>query len=92
MNELTRKQTSLIFKARSRMIKIKGNYRNGYSEHLCRACKTEEETQQHIMKDCVALHLGRTTVIDPFIEDINQLRRTATEIDEVTRELEKDDT
>ena len=32
MNKLTRKQASTIFKARTRMIKIKGNYRNGYNE------------------------------------------------------------
>ena len=39
MKTLTRKQTSTIFKARSRMIKVKGNYKNGHPNLTCRICK-----------------------------------------------------
>ena len=46
MNELTRKQTSLIFKARARMLKVKGNYKNGHPNQTCRMCKSEGETQK----------------------------------------------
>ena len=45
MSELTRKQTSLIFRARCRMTKVKGNYKNGYHDLKCRICNKEEETQ-----------------------------------------------
>ena len=38
MEELTRKQTSLIFRARSRMIKVKVNYKKGHPELMCRMC------------------------------------------------------
>ena len=90
MIKMTRKQASTIFRARTRMIKIKGNYKNGHSEHICRACKTEEETQQHILKECIALHHGRGPEINPFVEDVNQLRDTATRIEEIIHELEDD--
>ena len=47
MNRLTRKQASIVFKTRTRMIKVKGNYKNGYSDLTCRACKGVQETQNH---------------------------------------------
>ena len=56
MNELTRKQTSLIFKARTRMLKIKGNYKNGYTNLTCRLCGKEEESQPHILEECPVVH------------------------------------
>ena len=46
MNELNRKQVSLIFKARTRMLKIKANYKNGNTDQKCRACKIAIETQE----------------------------------------------
>ena len=50
MNELTRKQASTIYKARTRMLKIKGNYKNGHPNLVCRMCKNDEETQSHILE------------------------------------------
>ena len=90
MHKLTRKQASTIFKARTRMMKVKGNYRKGYSEHMCRACKSEEETQQHVLNECVAIHLGREPPVNPFIEDVNQLKRIAADLDEIILDLEED--
>ena len=52
MEKLTRKQVSTIFKARTRMTKVIANYKNGHRNHLCRLCKKEEETQQHIFSKC----------------------------------------
>ena len=43
MSELTRKQTSLVFKARSRMLKVKGNYKNGYQDLTCKLCRKDEK-------------------------------------------------
>ena len=38
MQKLTRKQASTIFKLRTRMTKVKGNYKNGYPDMMCREC------------------------------------------------------
>ena len=43
MNELTRKQASLVFKTRTRMIKAKANYKNGHSNLTRRACKKRNQ-------------------------------------------------
>ena len=47
MDKLTRVETSTIFKARTRMLDVKNNYRNKYPDLICRGCGNEEETQQH---------------------------------------------
>ena len=78
MNELTRKQTSLIFKARSRMLKVKGNYKNGYPELSCRLCKKAEETQTHILEECEKIHCDDAIKVPKhqlFDEDTDTLRQ-----------------
>ena len=57
MNELTRRQVSTIFRARSRMLNIKGNMKSHYKnkttgrfEIQCRACNQQDETQPHILE------------------------------------------
>ena len=52
MEKLTRKQASTIFKARTRMTKVKANYKNEYPDQTCRACKRELATQQHALYEC----------------------------------------
>ena len=56
MTKMTRKQVSLIFKARTRMLDIKDNFRNKSSNNTCRACSKENETQEHILNQCPAIH------------------------------------
>jgi hypothetical protein len=51
-NVLNRNETSLLFKARNRMLDIKNNYKNKYQDKTCRLCKTSEETQEHIFNTC----------------------------------------
>ena len=63
MSTLTRKQSSLIFKARTMMIKVKSNYKNGFNDLNCRFCKNEEETQLHILEICPDLHPDYTTKV-----------------------------
>ena len=91
MRELTRKQTSIIFKARTRMTKVKNNYRNGQTNIKCRACKTEDETQDHVLKECTELHPNETTKIkyeDIFSECTDTLRKIANQINETMTKLE----
>ena len=89
MNKLTRKQTSTIFKTRTRMIQVKSNYKNAYTSLTCRACYKEEETQQHVLETCATLHPDETTKTNQdeiFTEDIPTLILTA---DKITLTMEK---
>ena len=57
------------------MIKVKGNYKNVNKNLLCRACKTEVETQAHVLKDCPEIHKDDITKgkkEDIFKEDIHR--------------------
>ena len=93
MNKMTRKQASLIFRARTRMLKVKSNYKNAYANLICRACKQAEETQNHVLVECPALHPdGRTRAMDPFSDDINILKETARTIENVMKEITSDST
>jgi hypothetical protein len=49
LSTLNRFQASHIFKARTRMIPVKNNFRNQYKDMLCRGCKAEIETQDHVL-------------------------------------------
>ena len=60
MLKLTRKEVRSIFKARTRMTKVKGNYKNGYPDQKCRACKSMDESQYHVLNECPTLHHNTT--------------------------------
>ena len=62
MSKMTRNQVSTIIKARTRMLKVKMNYKNGYTEHNCRLCGKDDESQTHILENCEKL-----TTITPAI-------------------------
>ena len=90
MNKLTRKQASTIFRARTRMMKVKGNYKNGYPDLKCRACKNSNETQNHAIAECPVLHtngLQPSRTVDPFSENLNVLKETSRNIETVEEEL-----
>ncbi len=80
MKKLTRNQSSLIFQARTRMLKTKDNYRAMYKDLKCRACGHTTETQQHILKECPIIHKNNSLAINTtelFDEDTPKLRETA---------------
>ena len=52
MMELTRREVSAIFKARTRMLDIKNNFRGKYNNTVCRKCNKETESQDHILQEC----------------------------------------
>ena len=90
MSELTRKQTSLIFKARCRMIKAKGNYKNGHPDLTCRMCKKEVETQGHILEEYPTLPLNdaiKVPITSLFNEDTDTLRQVAKNLEITTEKL-----
>ena len=91
MNEMTRKQVSVIFKARTRMMKIKGNYKNGNKNQTCRACKQEPETQDHVLEMCPEIHKTEDTKVKKsqlFSENTDTLKLIAKKIDTIMNSLE----
>ena len=97
MNQLTRKQASTIFKTRTRMIKVKANYKNGHKNLRCRACGDKSgmikwtETQMHCLEVCAGLHQEDNTRIrkeNIFSDDIETLRNSAKGIDNLMGQLE----
>ena len=91
MDQLTRKQVSLIFKARTRMLKIKGNYKNGNPNLTCRACKREEETQQHVLEKCPKIHENTDLIVtkkELFSENTGTLLRICKKLDSILQKLE----
>ena len=91
MQILTRNQVSTIFRARSRMIKVKGNYKNGNTNINCRLCEKNEETQQHILEECETINTKYSKVSKEMIfdEDINALKETAKLIEQRLQMLEE---
>ncbi len=81
MYKTSREVASTIFQARSRMLKVKSDYKNKYKNHLqCRACGLAEETQNHVMQECPKLHptnANKTTQEIIFCEDCTQLNQIA---------------
>ena len=83
LNTLTRNECSTIFKARTRMLDIKNNFRGKHDNTQCRACKKEIETQEHILNQCTAIHTDNTTKVPPnsiFTSNSKQLKLTITKI------------
>ena len=76
-------QASTIFKARSRMLPVKNNFRNKHQTQTCRVCGNHTETQQHVLEECEVLHLvGEFKVYsnEIFSNNTNNLKTTATNI------------
>ena len=91
MNELTRKQASLVFKTRTRMIKVKANYKNGHKDQTCRACKEEMETQDHALEKCPVIHKDddiKVTKNEIFTENTDTLRKLANNIEIIISKIE----
>ena len=83
MKTLTRNEVSTIFKARTRMLDVKANYKNKYQDLQCRLCGKEDETQEHVLAKCEKTKQTKHQVPteDIFTEDPEKLRKTAAEIE-----------
>jgi hypothetical protein len=90
MEKMTRHEVSTIFKARTRMLDIKNNFRGKYTDIKCRACGREEENQDHIMEHCSSIHKDDNTKIpkdEIFTENINTLEKTVKKINWIMNKL-----
>ena len=65
--KLPKEQARAIFMARTRMIKVKTNYKNMYTNTICRGCGLKEETQ-HVLEEFTSIHTQ-----DNLITPTNQL-------------------
>ncbi len=92
MGKLNRTDASIIFKARTRMLDVKHNYKGKYRGTVCRKCNTEEETQEHVLDHCTAIHANeesKVKIIDLFKEETVEIKETAKKIKTIMTELEK---
>ena len=85
MKKLTRLDSSIIFKARSRMLDVKENFKTkNKGEMKCRLCKEADETQRHILEECMMIHRDDTFKIkyeDIYEdEDMDKLKETARKV------------
>ena len=95
MNKLTRMEASTIFKARTRMLDVKNNYRGKHNNVTCRKCGEPTETQEHILGECKGIHTNNTTKVnktDIFCNDHTDLRDTANKIANIMKKLHENTT
>ena len=91
INECNRMEASTIFKARTRMLRAKNNYRKMFPDTKCRACNKEEETQEHILEACTRIdrkNAGKVTTEDIFEEEPKKLKDTARKIAYIMDQIE----
>ena len=67
----------LLFSYRTRMVKVRCNYKNMHSSHYCPLCESEEDTQEHLLA-CSAIHLQlpEVTYSDIFGNDTQKMNLT----------------
>jgi hypothetical protein len=94
MNMLNRDQVSIIFKARTRMLPVKNNFRNQHKDNKCRGCKADNETQLQVLQFCKEIHKDESTKVRPnqfFTDDIQTLKKAAENISLILTELVQSD-
>ena len=90
LRKLNRNQASIIFKARTRMLKVKSNYKNGHKDLKCRLCGRVEENQSHILEECEILKdIPVITKEMIFQEEIEGLKEMAININKRMEKLEE---
>ena len=91
MDKMSRNESSTIFKARTRMLDIKNNFRGKYGNMICRVCGQENEDQKHVMEECNGIHKSGDSKVSEqelFDENIEKLRITARKIHEIMKCIE----
>ena len=91
MEKLTRQKSSIIFQARTRMLKVKNNYKGKHANLNCRACGQAIETQNHILNECQKIHTTEETKVKEchiFGEDCTELTIIAGKVTQIMTSLE----
>ena len=90
MKELKRMEASTIFKARTRMLDVKNNFRGKYKDTKCRKCTETIESQEHVLETCTGIHDDDTTKIntnDIFDSNPTNLKTTAKQLTKILDKL-----
>ena len=83
MDKLSRKQCNAVLRARASMLMVKENYKTGQENtNLCRFCKENKETQEHIIQECTKIKTmsGTISYEKIFEENTETLKTIAEEI------------
>ena len=90
MNELNKHEAKTIFTYRSRMMKVKTNYKGSYKDYNCRFCDKHEETQKHIIEDCTEFPMegDKLRESDIFEEDPIKLKKISVKLNEIYKIIE----
>ena len=79
--DLINSQVKFIFQARTRMLNVKANYKNGNSDLKCRACNKCEENQPHLLvcEELTKNQISKLNLVyeDIFSEDFDKMKITA---------------
>ena len=87
MNLLTWEDARMIFKIRTRMTKIRKNYRNNYKCILCPRCNMEEESEKHLIETCTKI--DRTDIQNINYEDVYKEETSAENLKKIARFIRK---
>ena len=89
---MTRKQASTIFKIKTRMLKVKNNFRNNSDNIKCRACNEKDETQEHVLSECPAIHVDTSLKVSNMeveADDVETLKLVSTKVEKIMAKLEE---
>ena len=92
LSKLTRTEASDIFKLRSRMIRVKRNYKSAYPNLTCRGCNANEENQQHVLVECTGIHESEESKIykdQYFTDNVDVLKETCKKIRIILNRLDQ---
>ena len=73
------------------MLQVKNNYKNAHKNLTCRACKNENETQEHVLTACPVIHNNPNNKIEKyelFSENPEDLKLTYQKLATIMRKLE----
>ena len=73
------------------MLDIKNNYKNKYATQRCRKCNQEDETQDHVLSACEAIHTTEDTKVyakDLFDNNREILQSMCSSLNQGLRDLE----
>ena len=65
-----------MLRARTSMMNVRMNYKNGQEKHKCRFCNEAEETQEHVIQDCQKIKRNSDTIRYAEIFKENNMEKT----------------
>ena len=84
------KQAKLIFKIRTRMLRVKNNFKNGNENLSCPLCKGDEDSQEHMLTKCMKLQnkITHTDYRSLFGCDVDKMAEVVKKVEAIVEERE----